>query len=391
MPTPFRIDIPQKTIDSILAKVAAYEWHEMPEIGPGEDRWAYGTDMNYLRELCAYWLDGYSWRATENELNRFPHFIESVDGLDIHYMHIKGVGPAPKTVLMTHGWPGSIYEFMDVIEPLTNPEKFGGKAEDAITLIVPSLPGYGFSGKPAKPIGPRRTAALWNKLMQKLGIERYIAQGGDWGSIISSYLAYDHAPEKGGGCVALHLNMFSLTSSEPVATDEEKAWQAAMGPLMMQESAYMQMQMTKPQTLSYGMMDSPVGACAWILEKFNTWSDTRGKDGSKNIENAYTKDRLLSNIMIYLVTRSFNTATWMYRGAAEEGLAQLQSTNRIYVPTGFADFPKEFILPPPRSFVERTYDIIRWTKMPRGGHFAAMETGKLFADELREFVKLVKV
>jgi pimeloyl-ACP methyl ester carboxylesterase len=389
MTTPFRIDIPQSTIDGILGKVAAYDWHEMPEIDPGADRWAYGTDMVYLKELCAYWLNGYSWRATEEKLNRFPQFKTNVDGLDVHYIHVKGSGKAPKTVLMTHGWPGSVFEFMDVIEPLTQPEKFGGNAEDGVTLIVPSLPGYGFSGKPAKPIGPRHTARLWSKLMQGLGIKRYIAQGGDWGSIVSSYLAYNHSVAKGGGCTALHLNMFSLTSSEPASTDEEKAWQAAVGPLMMQESAYMQLQMTKPQTLSYGMMDSPVGACAWILEKFNTWSDTRGADGGKNIENAYSKDQLLSNIMIYLVTRSFNTATWMYRGAAEEGLADLQSNNRISVPTGFAEFPKEFILPPPRSFAERTYDIIRWTKMSHGGHFAAMETGKDFADELREFVKMV--
>jgi len=391
MTTPFHIDIPQKSIDAILAKIAAYDWHEMPEIASGADRWAYGTDMTYLKELCAYWLDGYSWRATEKELNRFPHFKTVIDGLEIHYMRIDGSGPSPKTVLMTHGWPGSVYEFMNVIEPLTSPEKFGGKAEDSITLIIPSLPGYGFSGKPKAPIGPRRVAELWSKLMQTLGINSYIAQGGDWGSVVSSYLALNHSPANGGGCVGLHLNMFSLTSMDEPTTEEEKAWRGAMGALMMRESAYMQMQMTKPQTLSYGMMDSPVGACAWIIEKFNTWSDTRGEDGAEHIENTYTKDRLLSNVMIYLVTRSFNTATWLYRGAADEGLTDLKPGQRITVPTGFAEFPKEFLLPPPRSYVEKTYDIIRWTKMPRGGHFAAMETGKAFADEVREFVKLVKV
>lgn len=393
-PVPFKIDIAQSALEAILAKVRAYEWHEMPEIAAGGDRWAYGTDMAYMKELSAYWTSAYDWRKAEAALNRFPQFKAAIahdgESLEIHFLHVKGSGAAPETVLLTHGWPGSVFEFYDVVEPLAHPEKFGGRAEDGVNLVIPSLPGYGFSGKPKKPLGPQRTAALWDRLMREvLGYETYIAQGGDWGSVVSGWLAYAHSVAKGGGCKAVHLNMFGLRPPALPETEAEQKWAAAYGAVFEAESAYMRLQMTKPQTLSYAMMDSPVGAAAWIVEKFNGWSDTRAPGKPDHIENAYTKDQILTGVMIYLVTKSFNTATWFYRGFLEEGGAMAPGT-KVEVPTGIANFPKEFLFFPPRSLVEKGYNVVRWTDFERGGHFAALETGKLFADDLSAFVAGVK-
>lgn len=390
-PAPFTIDVPGQVIDSILAKVRAYEWHEMPEIAPGEDRWAFGTDMAYLQELCAYWTDTYDWRTAEQRLNAFPHFKARVDDLDVHFIHVKGSGANPETVVMTHGWPGSVFEFLEVIEPLAHPEKFGGDAEDGFNLVVPSLPGYGWSGKPKRPIGPKRTAELWDKLMREvLGYDTYIAQGGDWGSVVSGWLAYNHGINKGGGCKSVHLNMFGVRPAALPETAEEKQWAEAAAMMFELEAAYLRLQMTKPQTLSYGMMDSPVGAAAWIVEKFNTWSDTRGADGTERIENAYTKDQLLTNLMIYLTTRTFNTATWFYRGMFEEGGTNMAPGTSVEVPTGIANYPKEFLVFPPRSMVEKGYNIVHWRDFDHGGHFAALETGEVFAGDVRDFVRTVK-
>lgn len=390
-PVPFKIDIPQSAIDAILAKVRAYEWHEMPEIAPGADRWAYGTDMEYMKELCAYWTSAFDWRKAEAALNRFPQFKATVDGQEIHFIHVKGSGANPETVLLTHGWPGSVFEFWDVIEPLAHPEKFGGKAEDGVNLVVPSLPGYAFSGKPKKPIGPKGTAALWDKLMREvLGYKDYIAQGGDWGAVVTGYIGLNHSQARGGGCKAIHLNMFGIRGAFAPETPEENQWAAGAALNFELEGAYLRLQMTKPQTLSYGMMDSPVGAAAWIIEKFNTWSDRRGPDGREFIENAFTKDQLLTNVMIYLVTRTFNTATWFYRGMFEEGGTNIPAGEKVEVPTGIANFPKEFMPFPPRSMVEKSFNVARWASFEHGGHFAAMETKSVFADEVRVFVNQVK-
>lgn len=390
-PTPFKIDIPQATLDAIAAKVRAYQWHEMPEIAEGGDRWAYGTDMLYMRELCDYWVSKYDWRKAEAALNRFPQFKATVDGQEIHFIHVKGSGTAPQTLLLTHGWPGSVFEFYEVIEPLAHPEKFGGNAEDGVNLVVPSLPGYGFSGKPKRPIGPKGTAALWDRLMREtLGYGEYIAQGGDWGSLVTGYLGYLHSRKKGGGCKAIHLNMWGLRPALMPETEAEQKWAAGAAMTFELEGAYLRLQMTKPQTLSYGMMDSPVGAAAWIVEKFNSWSDRRDKDGKEHIENAFSKDQLLTSVMIYLVTKTFNTATWFYRGLFEEGGNGMEPGTTVEVPTGIANFPKEFLVFPPRSMVEKAYNVVRWTDFEHGGHFAAFETGKVFADDVRAFVKGVK-
>jgi pimeloyl-ACP methyl ester carboxylesterase len=379
-PRPFRIDIPQSTLDSIAAKVRAYEWHEMPRGAGLDGTWAYGANLDFMKALCAHWLDGYDWRKWESALNRFPQFVARVEELDIHFIRENGSGPSPKPLILSHGWPGSVFEFLHIVDKLAHPEKHGGDAKDAFTVIVPSLPGYGFSGKPARPIGPRTVARHFDTLMtDTLGLSSYIAQGGDWGSAISGWMAYE-----GKGCRAAHLNMFGWRSpGVHPETPEEKDYAARAGQLFEMEGAYFREQTTKPQTLSYAMMDSPVGACAWIVEKFHGWSDTR-----KGFEAVYSKDQLLTNVMIYLVTKSFNTATWMYRGLMEDLTgAPVPKGARIEKPVGIAAFPIDLIPMPPRSLVERHLNVAQWTDFSEGGHFAALERGDDLVGDVRAFAR----
>ncbi len=376
---PMTIQFSDAELARIKTRVAAYEWHEMPEVAPGADRWAYGTDMTYLRDLCAYWVGAYDWRRCEARLNTLAHFTAEIDGLTIHFIHVRCKREGAPALLLTHGWPGSVLEFLDAIPALS----------EACDLIIPSLPGYGFSGKPKAPIGPRRTAQLWDRLMcGVLGYKSYIAQGGDWGALVTGWLAARHSVAQGGGCKAVHLNMFGVRGSVAPEGAAEVAWAAESLAMRDRESAYSRLQMTKPQSLSYAMMDSPVGVAAWIVEKFHRWSDRRGADGSDRLENAHSMDALLDTIMIYLLTRSFNTATWFYRGAMEEGTA-LAPGERITVPTGIAVYPAELFKFPPRSLVEKSYDVVRWTEFERGGHFAAMENPDEFAAEVLAFVAQV--
>lgn len=379
-PTPFRIDVSQALLDAIRARVAAYEWHEMPR-GPGlENSWAYGANLDYMRALCAYWVDGYDWRKWEAALNRFPQFTARVEDIDIHYYRVEGTGPSPKPLILSHGWPGSVFEFLHIIETLANPAKFGGDAKDAFTVVVPSLPGYGFSGKPARPISPRSIARLFDKLMTDvLELPGYIAQGGDWGSAVSGWMGYE-----GKGCRGVHLNMFGWRSPGVMPeTREEIAAAQAANQIFEAEGAYFREQSTKPQTLSYAMMDSPVGACAWIVEKFHGWSDIR-----KGFETVYSKDQLLTNVMIYLVTRSFNTATWLYRGLFEDlSGAPVPEKARVEKPTAIARFPVDLIPFPPRSQCERTFNVVRWTEFAEGGHFAALERPEDLVGDIRAFAR----
>ena len=377
---PFRIEVPDRTLERIRSRVAGYAWHEMPEDGG----WAYGTNLDYMKELCAYWLDGFDWRAQEAELNRLAHFTAPVDGIDIHFIHEKGSGPAPMPLLITHGWPGSVVEFRDVIGPLAHPERHGGNAEDAFDVVAPSLPGFGFSGKPRRPMGPRAIARLFAGLMTGvLGHDAYLAQGGDWGGAVSSWLGFEHAP----ACRAIHVNIMTMRTPDGPRGAEEEAWAERFVREQEMEEGYRTQQATKPQTLSYAMMDSPVGVAAWIVEKFNSWSDTEGDD----IESVYTKDELLTNIMVYLVTGTFNTASWIYYGRREEGGRVLSPEGkRVEVPTGCALFPAELLSWPPRSYVERVYNVTHWTEMPRGGHFAAMEQPELLVEDIRAFARTLR-
>lgn len=380
---PFQIAIPQTTIARINRRVRDYEWHEMPRGAGLDGTWAYGANLDYMKRLAAYWIGDYDWRKEEEALNRFPQFIANVDGLDIHFYRVNGSGPSPQPLILSHGWPGSVFEFLHIIEKLAHPERFGGDVKDAFTVIVPSLPGYGFSGKPERPIGPRTTARYFDKLMTDVcGLPDYIAQGGDWGSAISGWMGYD-----GKGCKAVHLNMFGWRSPgvQP-ETDEEKQYVQRAMQLFEMEGAYFREQTTKPQTLSYGMMDSPVGAAAWIIEKFHGWSDK-----SRGFENVYSMDQLLTNVMIYLVTRTFNTATWMYRGLMED-LSGDPAPNgaRIEKPVGIANFPIDLIPFPPRSMVERHVNVTHWTDFKEGGHFAALERPDDLVGDVRAFARMVR-
>jgi len=337
-----------------------------------------------MRELCAYWLDEYDWRTHEAAINRFSHFVAPVEGIDLHFIHEKGSGPAPMPLIISHGWPGSIVEFLDIIEPLAHPERFGGSTDDAFDVITPSLPGFGFSGRPPRPSGPRKIAGLFNTLMvDVLRYDGYLAQGGDWGGAISTWLGFNHAP----ACRAIHINIMVMRHPDGPRTREEKAWAEEFKRQQLMEHGYRTQQSTRPQTLSYAMMDSPVGVAAWIIEKFNSWSDTDGD----NIESVYTRDLLLTNIMVYLVTRTFNTASWIYYGRREEGGRVLSPDGRrVEVPTAAALFPAEFLSWPPRSYAERIYNIVRWTEMPRGGHFAALEQPALMIEDIRAFARALR-
>jgi len=379
---PFKIDVPEDKLDWINQRVAAYSWYQPPG-GALDDNWAYGMSTKVLKDIVAYWQTGFDWRDAEAELNKFPQFKASIDGLDIHFVHLIGEADGRRPLLMTHGWPGSVYEFWQVAEPLAFPSRFGGKAEDAFDLIIPSLPGYGFSGKPDKPFGQRATAAVWDNLMRDvLGYDTYLAQGGDWGAMVTSWLGLNHgAHNQAGGCKAIHLNMFGLrpTPASP-QSEEETQWLQQSQANMQAEGSYLIQQMTKPQSLALGLMDSPVGQAAWILEKFNTWSDLRGG----TLLDLYSRDQLLTNLMIYLVNDAFATSVLYYRAFMEEGGPALPEGVRCETPTGFAHYPGETVYgPPPRSWVDRAYNITYWSEMSHGGHFAAMEAPDLFVEDVR--------
>ena len=376
---PFKINISNKIIENINIKVANYSWHEMPD----DDGWTYGTNLDYMKEISKYWIDKFDWRKTEEKINKFQNFKSSIDGIDIHFIHEKGSGTNPKPLLLSHGWPGSIVEFLHIIDQLAHPEKFGGKEEDAFDVVVPSLPGFGFSGRPSRPIGPRKMASIFNSLMTEvLGYKKYLAQGGDFGGTIATWLAYDFPKT----CAAIHINILIVRHPDGPQTKEEKEWEERFERDQMVENGYRTQQATKPQTLSYAMMDSPVGVAAWIIEKMRSWSDIKNND----IESVYSKDTLLSNIMVYLVTKTFNTASWIYYGRREEGGRFLPKEDLpLKVPTAVALFPKEYLEWAPRSYVERIYNIQRWTKMPKGGHFAALEQPDLLVKDIVEFSKKI--
>lgn len=377
---PFAVQVPDQTLDHIRQRVADFPWHEMPDDGG----WGYGTNLDYMKELCAYWVEEFDWRKQEERINRFSHFCAPVDGLDLHFIREKGSGPRPMPLMILHGWPGSIVEFLEVIEPLAHPERFGGSVEDAFDVVAPSLPGFGYSARPPRPIGPRRMAGLLNGLMADvLGYSGYLAQGGDWGSAVCSWLGFEHAPP----CQAIHINVLTMRHAAGPKTEAERRWEERFNRDQLAEDGYRTQQATKPQTLSYAMMDSPVGIAAWLVEKFHSWSDIQGDD----IESAHSKDALLTDIMVYITTRTFNTASWIYYGRREEGGRVLTADRRrVEVPTACALFPAEILAWPPRSYAERLYNVQRWTEMPRGGHFAAMEAPQLLVDDIRAFARSLR-
>jgi len=351
---------------------------EIPETG-----WEYGTNLAYLREFLDYWRTKYDWRKHEAELNRFAHFRADIDGLGVHFIRAEGHGPNPKPLLLVHGWPGSIYEFMEIIPMLTDPASHGGDARDSFTVIAPSLPGYGFSDHPrARAMNIQAIAETFLKLMtDALGFKRFAAQGGDWGAAVVSRMGEVYRDNLFG----IHINMIAVGPSEggrnaPDLTPEEKVFLGDIEKFRQGETGYQWIQGTKPQTLAYGLNDSPAGLCAWIVEKFRTWSDCHG-----DVEKSFTKDQLLSNVMIYWLTQTINSSTRLYYEARHHPW-RLKPGARIETPTGVAIFPGE-LLRPPRHWAERIYNVRRWTEMPRGGHFAAMEEPELLADDVRAFFR----
>jgi microsomal epoxide hydrolase len=362
---PFRIQIPKATLDRILRRVRDTQFP--PRLDATDGR--YGTDWNYMRALVDYWSKQYDWRKAEARLNRYPQFIAKVGDFDVHFYHVRGRSSNPLPLILTHGWPGSVFEFQEVIEPLTQD----------FDVVIPSLPGFGFSSKPqGKPVGAVTTARLWHELMtQVLGYTRYGAQGGDWGNTVSTQLARQY-PQS---IVGLHLNAGQGTLAPAgQRSEEEEAWNTAATAYRAAELDYFNIQQRKTQTVSFALSDNPVGTAAWMVEKLKSWSDS-----SDDLDKTFTKDQVLTNVMLYLVSGSEATGVWFYRGATEDGPA---ATGRVTVPTGFAAFPKEMtVLAPPRSALERGFNLVHYTKMPRGGHFAAWEQPALFAADVREFFR----
>ena len=375
----FKIDVPEDVIQKIYTRVKEYPWHEMPDDGG----WSYGTNLDYMKDFCDYWINKFNWREQERKINKFHHYTSLVDDINIHFIHEKGSGNGAIPLLISHGWPGSIVEFLHIIDPLAHPEKHNGNIDDSFDVIIPSLPGFGFSDRPSRPIGPRKMAKYLDLLMtDTLGYSNYLAQGGDWGGAISSWLGFEHP-----ACQAIHINILTMRHPEGPKGKEEKEWAKNFEIEQIMENGYRTQQATKPQTLSYAMMDSPVGVAAWIIEKFNSWSDTIGDD----IESVHSKDSLLTNIMIYLITKTFNPASWIYYGRTEEGGRVLSPEGkRVEVPTAAALFPAELLSWPPRSYAERIYNIKQWTEMPRGGHFAALEQPDLLIKDIRTFARSIR-
>jgi epoxide hydrolase len=374
---PFRIQVPDAVLVDLKQRLARTRFPD--EIsGSG---WDYGTNLTYLKELVTYWRDTFDWRAAERRLNQFEQFKTNIDGLDIHFIHRRSSNANALPLVLTHGWPGSIVEFTKIIGPLTDPVSHGGRAEDAFHVVAISLPGFGFSGKPAeRGYGPKRMAGIIATLMARLGYSRYGAQGGDWGSAISRFVAVDDASHVAG----LHLN-FCLAAPPAGVKDPTEGVPAvelermrARQAFFEGERGYFQIQSTKPQTVGYALDDSPAGLAAWIVEKFRSWCDCGG-----DVEKKFTKDELLTNITIYWATE---TATSSARIYYENQRAAGSPAGRVEVPTACAVFPKEINIPP-RRWVEASYNLTRWTEMPRGGHFAALEEPDLLVGDLRAFFR----
>lgn len=376
MPRPFQIAVPDAVLDDLRERLARTRW---PDALPGTG-WEYGADVDYVRELCDYWRTGYDWRRHEAELNRYPQFLQEVDGVDLHFYHVRGRGRAPFPLLLVHGWPGSVYEFHHLIGPLTDPAAHGGEPADAFDVVVPALPGFGFGGKPLeRGWGITRVAAAFDRLMAELGYGRYGVQGGDWGAIVAAKMGSAHAD----GVAGIHMNM-AIAQPLPGAEEDdgEKPLLQARDAFQAAETGYSNVQRTKPQSLAVAQSDSPAGLAAWIVEKFRTWSDCGGE-----IESVYTKDQLLTNIMFYWAPNSVASSARIYYEAMRDPAAFAYP--RVEVPTAVADFAKE-IYRAPRRWLEPRYNLARYTSFERGGHFAALEQPEALLGDVREFFRSLR-
>ncbi|GII81404.1 microsomal epoxide hydrolase [Sphaerisporangium rufum] len=373
---PFILDVPQRELDDLAARLAATRWPDDP-VGD----WSQGVPAVYLKELAEYWRTTYDWRAQEALLNRFPQFTTTIDGANVHFLHVRSPRSDALPLLITHGWPGSVVEFLDVIEPLADPAAHGGDLADAFHLVIPSIPGYGLSG-PTREGGwdVPRVAGAWAELMRRLGYRRYGAQGGDWGHAITRELAVIDA----GRVAAIHLNtLLTLPPADPAEaaelTDEDRERLDQFMSAVPEMSGYAQIQGTRPQTLAYGLTDSPVGQLAWITEKFKEWTDCSGTP-----EEAISRDRLLTNVMLYWLTATAGSSARHYWEDAHA--TRPPRTEPRTTPTGVAVFAGD-VARPVRRLAERTDNIVHWSEFDRGGHFAAMEEPDLFVDDVRAFFR----
>ena len=366
---PFQIRVSDEALDDLRRRLRATRWPDTETV----DDWSQGIPLGYMQEVCAYWADGYEWRAREARLNAFPQFRTTLDGLGIHFLHVPSPHPGALPLVMTHGWPGSVVEFLKVIGPLADPPAHGGDARDAFHVVCPTLPGFGYSDKPArKGWGVRRVAGAWSSLMQRLGYQRYVAQGGDWGSIVTTCIGIQDPTH----CAGIHLNM-PIVLPDPATmaslTPAEQSALAAMKHYQDWDSGYSKQQSTRPQTVGYGLADSPAGQAAWILEKFWSWMDCDGHP-----ENVLTRDELLDNVMLY----------WAPGAAASSARLYWESFSQppfdpVTVPVGCSIFPKE-IFRSSRRWAEKRYEkLVHWNELPKGGHFAAFEQPEVFVEELR--------
>ena len=376
---PFEIAVDDAVLEDLRQRLADTRW---PDEIPGSG-WDYGSNLDYIKELCEYWRTDFDWRAQEKKLNAFNNCKSVVDGLDIHFIHEKGQGPNPMPLVITHGWPSTFFETTKIIPLLADPGSHGGDPADAFDVVAPSLPGFGFSqASKEKGMEIGRVADLWAQLMtENLGYPKFVAVGGDIGAGVTSRLGYSHADVLHG----IHLTSVTrptpylgpdsrpLTAAEEVHSAQRERW-------FQDEGGYNHLQGTKPQTLSYGLNDSPAGVCAWIVEKWRTWSDCNG-----DVESAYTKDELLTTVTIYWVSQTVGSSVRMYR-ENQTHVWEMEQEERVPAPAGMAMFPQE-IARPPRAWAERSYDVRRWQEMPRGGHFAAFEEPGLLAHEVREFFR----
>ncbi len=363
-------------LDDLGARLERTRWPQVPHSAG----WAHGADVAYLQELCAYWRDGYDWRRWEARLNEIPGFLCEVDGVDLHFWHVRGTGPAPTPLLLLHGWPGSMFEFLELIGPLCDPAAHGGDPADAFDVVVPALPGFGFGGAPHDGgWGVSRIAAAFDTLMtRELGYERYGAQGGDWGAFIAAKLGATYPARVAG----IHVNLVTAPPPPDAGPRDAEAVQR-LADWRHLESAYSRLQATKPDSATVAQSDSPAGLAAWIVEKFRRWSDCDG-----DVERSFTKDQLLTNLMFYWAPNSTASAARIYYERAQDPDG-IERRPRVEVPVAYAAFPHE-IVRPPRHWVEPHYAIARWTEMPRGGHFAALEEPELLIEDVRAFFRTLR-
>jgi microsomal epoxide hydrolase len=373
---PFSVDVPEAVLDDLRDRLARTRW---PDQIPGSG-WGYGTDLAYLRDVCETWRTTFDWRAQEKRFNQWPHFLTDIGGQTVHFIHARSPEPDALPLVITHGWPGSVAEFLDVIGPLSDPRAHGGDPRDAFHVVAPSIPGYGWSGPTHEPgWDVRRVSETWKELMARLGYERYGAQGGDWGAIISSDLGVVDPAHVAG----LHLNMliaFPPTENAPELTEQEQADVAALQQFLQTGTAYQEIHGKNPQTLGYGLTDSPAGLAGWIVEKFWAWTDNNGSP-----DDAVTRDQLLTNLTVYWVTSTINSSVRLYCESQRSGRFGPTGT-RVEVPTAAAIFPKE-IFRTPRAWAENSFNLQRYTRFDRGGHFAALEEPDLLIDDVRAFFR----